>query len=133
MKTEYWLFSGGVLFFIPLAVTYGYVTSWQEPVGTTALILTAGLALLVGLYLFVVSRRIDFRPEDDPRGEIADGAGELGEFAPYSWWPLPLALGGALVFAGVAVGWWLFFVGLGIGAVALLGWVYEFYVGEHAH
>ena len=133
MKVEYWLFSGGVLFFLPLGITYGIVPSWQEPVGTTSLFLTSGLALLIGLYLFVVSRRVDARPEDDPRGTIEQGAGELGEFAPYSWWPLPLAFGGALIFFGMAAGYWVSLVGAAFGAVALIGWVYEFYRGEHAH
>ncbi len=133
MKVETWLFSSGVGFFTPLGVVYGFVTQWQEPVGTTALFLTAGLALLIGIYLAVVARRIDARPEDDPQGEIHEGAGQLGEFAPYSWWPLPLAAGGALVFTGLAVGWWLFYIGAALGAVALVGWVFEFYRGEHAH
>ena len=133
MKVEGWLFGSGVLFFAPIGVAYGFATAWQEPVGVVALLLTAALALLIGFYLAVVARRIDARPEDDPVGEIYEGAGELGEFAPYSWWPFPLAFGGALIFAGVAVGWWLSAIGLGIGTLALIGWVFEFYRGEHAH
>ena len=35
---------------------------------------------------------MDPRPEDRKDGEIADGAGELGFFPPYSWWPLWCAL-----------------------------------------
>ena len=30
-----------------------------------------------------------------------------GFFSPHSWRPLSLAIGGALAFLGVAVGWWL--------------------------
>ena len=75
----------------------------------------------------------DPRPEDDPFGEIAQGAGAQGDFAPYSWWPLPVAVGAALTFAGLAVGWWLFLIGVGVGAIALVGWVFEFYRGEYAH
>ena len=133
MKVETWLFSSGVLFFSPIGVVYGYVTQWQEPVGVVALFLTAALALLIGFYLAVVSRRIDARPEDDNVAEIYEGAGELGEFAPYSWWPAPLAFGGALIFTGLAIGWWLIMIGLCVGALSLVGWVYEFYRGEHAH
>ncbi len=48
MKVETLLFSSGVLFFAPIAVIYGIVTQWQEPVGVAALFLTAGLSLLVG-------------------------------------------------------------------------------------
>jgi cytochrome c oxidase subunit IV len=133
VKVETWLFTAGALFFAPIGVVYGFATGWDEPVGVVGLFLTAGLAFLVGIYLFFTSRRIDPRPEDDPVGTIEEGAGELGEFAPYSWWPLPLGFGGAVIFLGLAVGWWLVFIGVGVGALALIGWVFEFYRGEHAH
>ena len=65
MKTEYTLFGAGAFFFAPIAVVYGIATSWHEPVGAVALFLTAGLALLIGLFFWITSRRIDPRPEDD--------------------------------------------------------------------
>jgi hypothetical protein len=133
VKIETTLFGAGTFFFIPLAIIYGIVTSWHEPVGASALFLTGGLALLIGLFLWITSRRIDPRPEDDPSADISEGAGEQGVFAPYSWWPLPIGLAGALVFAGLALGWWLVGIGMVFGAIALVGWVYEFYRGEHAH
>lgn len=133
MKIETTLFGAGAFFFFPLAIIYGIVTSWHEPVGASALFLTGGLALLIGLFFWITSRRIDPRPEDDPGADIAEGAGEQGVFPPYSWWPLPLGFAGALVFAGLAVGWWLSGIGMAVGAIALVGWVYEFYRGEHAH
>ncbi len=133
MKVEAWLFMSGMFFFAPIGIAYGLITDWNEPVGTTALFLTAGLALLIGFYLVITGRRIDPRPEDDPEGEIADGAGELGEFAPYSWWPLPLAFSAALAFLSLAVGWWILPIAVGLGAFSLVGWVFEFYRGEHAH
>jgi hypothetical protein len=35
---------------------------------------------------------------------------------------------------GIAMGtWWLFIIGGAFGAVALTGWVFEFYTGDHAH
>jgi hypothetical protein len=35
---------------------------------------------------------------------------------------------------GLAMGaWWLAIIGGGFGVVALSGWVFEYYVGEHAH
>lgn len=132
MKIETWLFGSGIFFFTPIAIVYGWLSGW-EAVGTVALLLTAGLAGLIGGYLAVTSRRIDPRPEDDPSGEIAEAAGELGFFAPYSWWPLPLALAGAVIFTGLAVGWWLFYLGVPLAAIAVIGWVYEHSRGEHAH
>ena len=133
MKVEAWLFGAGTLFFGPIGAFYGLVTNWTEPVGFVALFLTAGLSFLIGIYMFFTSRRIDPRPEDDANATIEEGAGELGTFAPYSWWPIALALGGAIVFFGAAIGVWLMFIGAGVSAIALVGWVFEYYRGEHAH
>jgi hypothetical protein len=132
VKTEYWLFAGGVLWAMPLGVVYGMLSGW-EAVGTTGIFLVGGLGALVGSYLWVTSRRIDPRPEDDAFAEIADGAGEQGVFAPHSWWPLALSISAAIVFVGVPVGWWLMLLGGGFAILALIGWVFEFYRGAHAH
>ena len=133
MKVETWLFGAGAFFFAPVAVVYGFVTRFKEPLGFTGILLTAGLSLMIAVYLWITSRRIDARPEDDPFGEIAQGAGELGEFAPYSWSPLWVGLGCLLIFAGIAVGAWLMLIGLVATALAVVLWVFEFYRGEHAH
>jgi len=69
----------------------------------------------------------------DLSGEIAQGAGEQGQFAPYSWWPLALGFSAALLFAGLAAGWWLFLIGLPLGILSLVGWVFEYHRGEYAH
>ena len=47
---------------------------------------------MMTLYLGFHAAQMDPRPEDRKDGEIADGAGELGFFPPYSWWPLWCAL-----------------------------------------
>jgi len=133
VKVETWLFGAGALFFAPVGVVYGFVTGWDEAVGVAGLLLTSGLSGLIAMYLYVTAKRIDPRPEDDQHGEVATGAGELGVFAPHSWWPLPLAFSAAVCFAGLAVGWWLFLIGAGLAAIAVVGWVFEFYRGEHAH
>lgn len=133
MKVETWIFTVGCLFFVPVGIVYGILTRWEEPVGATGILLTAGMCGLIAIYLFITSRRIDPRPEDDQLGEIAEGAGEQGVFAPYSWTPLWLGAGVALTFMGAAVGWWLFLIGLGSTGLATLLWVFEFYRGEHAH
>ena len=39
----------------------------------------------------------------------------------------------AAIALGVAIGWWLFIIGLTLGAVALSGLIFEYYRGEHAH
>ena len=77
---------------------------------------------------------MDPRPEDRKDGEIADGAGELGFFPPYSWWPMWCGLTLAVIVYGTALGlWWLLIIGGALGALALSGWVFEYYRGEHAH
>jgi hypothetical protein len=132
MKAEAWLFVVCSVFFVLVAPAYWFIT--LDPTGTSALVMTALLALLVTFYLGFHASRMDPRPEDRKEAEIADGAGELGFFPPYSWWPLWCALTlGVIVLATAFAAWWMVIIGFGLGAVALCGWVYEYYTGEHAH
>jgi hypothetical protein len=133
VKVESWLFSAGAFFFFPLCAVYTIVTDWTEPVGSVALLLTGGLSIMIGWYLWFTSRHIDERPEDDPAARVEDSAGEYGFFSPYSWWPLPLAGSAAIAFLGLAIGWWLVLLGGALGALALVGWVFEYWRGAHAH
>jgi hypothetical protein len=133
VKVEIRVFSALGLFLAPIAVLYGVITEWHEWVGVAGLGLSAGFCALLTSFLWVSSRRIDARPEDNPQGEIAEGAGELGHFAPYSWWPLWSGMAAACLFAGLAVGWWLFFIGVAVAGIATVGWVYEFYRGGYTH
>ncbi len=132
MKVEYKLFIFLTPFFALIGVVYGLWSAW-EPVGSAALLLTAGLSGMIGAYLALTAKRIDARPEDDPDGLIEQGAGDQGVYAPWSWWPLAIAGSAAVVFLGLAVGWWLVYVGIALSAIALVGWVFEFSRGQHAH
>ena len=132
MKAETYIFGINAVFFALVAPAYWFIT--EDPTGTSALVMTALLTVLVTFYLGFHASRMEPRPEDNKVGEIADGAGELGFFPPYSWWPLWCALTMAVIVVGVALGaWWLFVIGAGFGSVALTGWIYEYYRGEHAH
>ena len=131
MKAETWIFGICSLFFLVVAPAYWFIT--YDPTGTTALAMTLLLVALITFYLGFHARKMEPRPEDRKEGEIAEGAGELGFFPPYSWWPLWCALCLATMTLGVAIGWWLFIIGLALGAVALCGLVFEYYRGEHAH
>ncbi|MDR6119145.1 MULTISPECIES: cytochrome c oxidase subunit 4 [unclassified Aeromicrobium] len=131
MKAEYWVIISCGIFFVFIAPVYWVLT--EDPTGTTALVMTFLLCALLGFYLYVVAKQIPARPEDLDDAEIADGAGELGFFPPYSWWPLYCALALGTIVLGVVVGWWLFIIGATIGAVTVCGWVYEYYRGVHAH
>src|ERR1700710_3199437 len=82
-----------------------YANGGIEWAGVTALVLTTGLALITGTFFRFVARRLDTRPEDYEDAEISDGAGELGFYAPHSWWPLLIALSASVM--AVAVALWL--------------------------
>ena len=131
MKIEAWIFGLCSIFFIVVTPAYWLITSdWT---GTSALTMTFLLTTLIFFYLYFHASRMEPRPEDRKEGEIAEGAGELGFFPPYSWWPMWCALCLAAIALGVAIGWWLFIIGLVLGAVALSGLIFEYYRGEHAH
>jgi hypothetical protein len=120
------------LFFTLVAPAYWFLS--YDPTGTAALVMVALLFALVTFYLGFHARRMEPRPEDRKNGEIADGAGELGFFPPYSWWPLWCAATIGVIVFGIAMAtWWLVIIGVGLGALALCGWIYEYYIGEHAH
>ena len=86
MKVESFLFLGVGAFLGITAVVYWFLSG--DTAGATCLALSFGLAFMIGYYLNFTARRIDARPEDLGDADISDGAGELGFFPPYSWWPL---------------------------------------------
>jgi cytochrome c oxidase subunit IV len=132
VKAEALIFAICTVFFFLVAPAYWFIT--YDPTGTSALTMTFLLGALVTFYLGFHASKMEPRPEDRQDAEIADGAGELGFFPPYSWWPMWAGLSlGVIVFA-VAVGaWWLVIIGAGLLGMAVCGWIYEYYVGEHAH
>ncbi|MBA2772546.1 MAG: cytochrome c oxidase subunit 4 [Nocardioidaceae bacterium] len=131
MRSEAWIFGGNAVFFLVVAPTYWLLS--QDPTGTAALVMAFGLTALVTFYLGFHANKMDPRPEDRQEAEVVDGAGELGFFPPYSWWPLWCAASLGVCVLGVVFGWWLFIIGVGVGSITLVGWVFEFYRGEHAH
>jgi hypothetical protein len=131
MKVEGWLFVGCAAFFAIMDVIYWHFS--KDPTGTTALALSVGLAFLTGFYLLFTGRRLPPRPEDRPEAEIAEGTGELGFFSPHSWWPLITGMSAAVAALGVAVGWWLFLIGMLFVLLSAIGFVFEYYRGQYAH
>ena len=132
MKVESIVFLLVGVFGLIMAPIYGIATEWQEPVGPVGLFLAAGLGLMVAFYFWLTGKRIGYRPDDNPLGEIAEQEGQYGEFAPHSWCPLWLGLTSAIIFMGLAVGWWIVAIGAFFAVFALIGWVFEFYKGAHA-
>ncbi|MEQ1734803.1 MAG: cytochrome c oxidase subunit 4 [Rhodoglobus sp.] len=104
-----------------------------EWVGTVGLALSGLLALLVAFYLRLVHRgQKGELPEDRIDANIDDGDAEQGHFSPWSWWPIVLATAAALTVLGLAIGFWISFIGASLLIVALVGWVYEYYRGYFA-
>lgn len=131
MKAEAWIFGFLAIFFAIVSPIYWFLSG--DPTGTAALVMTFALGALVAFYLGFHARRMDARPEDRKEAEIVEGAGELGFFPPYSWWPLWCAGALSMIVLGVVFGWWLTLLGVGVGSATLVGYVFEYYRGEHAH
>lgn len=132
MSIESGLFKAGVVAFVLIGIVYGVLTDWSEPVGWVALVLTGLMCGMIGVYLSLTARKLDARPEDNPLAFQEEAEGDYGFFSPHSWWPLPLAASAALAFLGLAVGWWVFIVGVVFGILSLVGWTFEYFRGENA-
>lgn len=141
MKTESKLFLITAVTMFVFAAAYGWWTSENvnpaygrpgeiEWVGTLALTFSGLLTGMVWLVFWVISRRIDPRPEDRADGEISDMSGEVGFFSPGSYWPLGLAA--TAVLSGIGVVFWLPWL-MWAGVIALVsttcGLTFEYYTG----
>ncbi|MGW4535349.1 cytochrome c oxidase subunit 4 [Nocardia sp. NPDC004340] len=138
MKVEARIFELLTVFFVIVAVIYGYFTGQSrtgvEWAGTTAIVLTGGLALIVATYFRFVARRLDLRPEDYEEAEIVDGAGDLGFFSPGSFWPILLAGAGSITALGLAFfQFWLIGIGVVCVLAAVAGLVFEYHLGPEKH
>ncbi|MCX4098695.1 cytochrome c oxidase subunit 4 [Nocardia sp. alder85J] len=138
MKVEARIFELLTVFFIIVAVIYAFFTGQSrtgvEWAGTTAIVLTAGLTLIVGTYFRFVARRLDLRPEDFEDAEIVDGAGDLGFFSPGSFWPILLAGSAAITALGFAF-FQIWLIALGVVCIlsAAAGLVFEYHIGPEKH
>jgi hypothetical protein len=128
MKTTHRMFLWLMVFLAPDTVVYWYLS--KDPTGTAALTLCTLMAALIWYYFAFTARRIGPGPEDNEEAEISDGAGELGFFSPYSWWPLALVFSIGIGFLGIAVGWWLVYFAIPFVGVAVVGMLFEYYMKE---
>jgi hypothetical protein len=133
MKIESRMFMVVGGFLVVVGLIYDFWTHWEELVGALGFGLAAMLCGLIAFYLAVTGRRLPPRPEDNPAGLISEQEGDYGFFTPYSWWPLWLGLTAAVMFLGLAVGWWLFIIGAFFAIPAVIGWTFEHYRGEYAN
>ncbi|GAA2635952.1 cytochrome c oxidase subunit 4 [Dactylosporangium fulvum] len=141
MKSEGRLFFVLALFLFAMAALYAWWTDVASPeqaghrgiewIGVVALILSGLLLTMVGSALWMISRRIEPRPEDRADAEIAEGAGDLGFFSPGSYWPFGLAFSAMIASLGLGFNqWWLVAVGLVAVLVATSGLMFEYYTGS---
>lgn len=127
------------VFLAIVAAVYGVWSAAESPIGqpewagTIAISLTAVLSAFIAFYLGRVHKAQGAElPEDRLDANIDDGDAELGFFSPWSWWPIMLAGAAALMFLGLAIGFWISFIAVGLGVISLVGWVYEYYRGNFA-
>jgi phosphoglycerol transferase MdoB-like AlkP superfamily enzyme len=112
----------------------GMDTNSVEWAGTVALALAAAASALIAFYVGRTHRAQGGElPEDITDANIDDGDPEQGFFSPWSWWPITLAASLALIFVGLAVGFWVAILGVSVGLIAIVGWVYEYYRGYFSH
>jgi len=127
----FWLLAA---FFGVMTVLY---TLWNiaetgdvEWTGTVAIPLSGALAAFIAFYIGrvrasqggeIAADRLD--------ADIDDESPEIGEFSPWSWWPVLLGGSVALAALGLAVGVWIVFIAAPLILVALTGWVFEYYRG----
>ncbi|MBQ9916253.1 MAG: cytochrome c oxidase subunit 4 [Microbacterium sp.] len=130
----WWLLTGfaffiGIVYAVWNVINHGSV----EWVGTVALIFMGLMSAMIAFYISrVVKAQRGELPEDSLTADIDDGDPEMGEFSPWSWWPIVLAGSAAIAVIGLAVGSWLVPVAFAIFAIAIVGWVYEYYRGYFA-
>ena len=135
MKTTINLFWVLLGFFTLLTVVYVVWaiidTGRVEWVGAVAIGLCALLSAFIAVYLRLVYRNQGGElAEDRLDADIDDGEAEQGFFSPWSWWPVFLAGGAALVFLGLSISFWIVAYAVPIALLALVGWVYEYYRGN---
>jgi hypothetical protein len=111
----------------------GTVAPSIEWVGAVGIALTGILSGFIAFYLGRSHASVGGElAEDRLDADIDDGDAEQGFFSPWSWWPMMLALGAALMFLGLAVGVWIAFIGATILGISVVGWIYEYYRGNFA-
>lgn len=101
--------------------------------GTIALLSLALMSAMLGVFLHRTHKAQGGElPEDILTADIDDGDPEIGDFAPWSWWPMVVAASAAVFLVGLAVAHFLMPVGLAIFVIAIVGWMFEYYRGNFA-
>jgi hypothetical protein len=123
-------FALGAVFFLLVGGIYYFVSG--DEIGTTALVMTGGLAFLVAFYVLYTNKRLDGLPEDRANAEIDEADPEYGFYSPHSWWPLPVGFAAMLIALGFIFAAWLVVLGVSVLMIAVIGWLFEYYRGAFA-
>ena len=140
MRSNIVIFIVLMVYFTVVAVAY---TAWHmlnyageiEWAGSLALI---GCGVLFGFIAYYLNLHYKKQggtlAEDRLDADIDDGDPEIGEFSPWSWWPILLAGAISITLAGLAIGffYWLAFFGAPFIIVTMVGLCYEYYRGHFA-
>lgn len=139
MKSNVVIFGILTAYFIIVGSVY---TGWNliahgrlEWAGTLAVFLSGGLTAFIAVYLWLTRKKQGGElVEDLLDSDIDDGDPEIGEFSPWSWWPIILAFAIGLVVLGLSIGFsfWLTFLSLPLVIVGVVGLIYEHYRGNFA-
>ena len=127
MKVEGLLFALLSVFFLVTSGLYWILS--HDPTGFTCILLSGGLAFIIGYYLLFTARRLEARPEDRLDAEISEGSGEMGFFSPHSWWPVATAAAFTITTLGLVFGRFVLLIGAGAILITTAGFLFEYYVG----
>ncbi len=131
MKLEGKIFLWGAGFYLMIGVIYGL---WSGDIaGFLLLAFTGALAAIIAFFVLHAARRVYPRPEDSPDAIQADADPDYGFYSPHSWWPLPVAASCAVILFGLAFAAWLVVAGTALLFLSLIGFMFEYYRGDHAH
>jgi Cytochrome c oxidase subunit IV. len=131
VKIEGWIFGVGAIFYFFISGVYWYLS--RDEIGTTALVMTGGLAFLVAFYILYTAKRVYPRPEDRDDAEVDEADPEYGFFSPHSWWPLAVGIGAMITTFGLIFAVWLLVLGVSVLMLSIIGWLFEYYRREFAH
>lgn len=131
MKIEGKLFAYGCVFYLIICAIYGF---WSKDISGIVLLGFTGLfAFLIGFFALHTSRKVFPRPEDRDDGDQEDADLDYGFYSPYSWWPLPTVASCAIIIFGLCFAAWMVAAGVAFLMLSLVGFMFEYYRGQHAH
>jgi hypothetical protein len=120
VPTESKLFASIGAFYLLIGIIYA-VTAY-EWAGVVLLLLGAAFAFTIAGFMAWNVRGVQYQAEDSEWGPGDGPPTHEGLYLPHtSIWPVGIAIGAALVAAGVAIGWWVWLPGAALLAHSVIG------------